>query len=111
MVTRNGPMDNQKYRGLLLKNTVCDRTYDSCDVKRCVIQSPNYPGMYPRNTTCRYTIKQSRQPPEKLVKISLKQDNPHLMHVADSEHEYSGSRRLGFWKDCPKVRRPVEKNQ
>ncbi|KAL1400784.1 hypothetical protein pipiens_007140, partial [Culex pipiens pipiens] len=38
--------------GRVTPGTYCTRQYDECYRKKCRLQSPNYPGMYPRNVTC-----------------------------------------------------------
>lgn len=35
-------------RGAVSPGTYCTRTYEECHRKPCRLQSPNYPGMYPR---------------------------------------------------------------
>ena len=50
----NAPIE----RGELVPGTYCSRVLDSCHRKRCKIQSPNYPGLYPRNVSCYFTIRQ-----------------------------------------------------
>ena len=34
----------------------CSYTFSECVSRPCLLQSPNYPGLYPRNTTCAYRI-------------------------------------------------------
>ena len=71
------------YRGKEMPGTFCDRSYDDCDKKDCKIQSPNFPGMYPRNLTCYYHIKQTNVPEGKIALISVFQRNPHLIYIKD----------------------------
>lgn len=53
------------YLGKLIQGTYCSRVFNDCEKRACRIQSPNYPGVYPRNLTCFYAIRQvSVCPPE-----------------------------------------------
>ena len=36
------------FRGDRVPGTVCSRSLHSCDHQSCVVQSPNFPGIYPR---------------------------------------------------------------
>ncbi|KAK8725662.1 hypothetical protein OTU49_010676, partial [Cherax quadricarinatus] len=80
-VVRYGKPTEPKYLGLRDKTTVCDALFTNCDQRPCFVQSPNFPGMYPRNTTCYYTLSQTRSPPGKRAVISLSQADGHLVHV------------------------------
>ncbi|XP_023224714.1 cubilin-like [Centruroides sculpturatus] len=44
-----------KNPGNLIQGTYCDRTYVNC-IGFCDVMSPGYPGVYPRNLTCRYKV-------------------------------------------------------
>ena len=44
------------WEGRLVANTQCDYKLDRCSQRRCVLRSPHYPGLYPRNLTCTYHI-------------------------------------------------------
>jgi hypothetical protein len=46
------------YLGDLIPGTYCSRIFSNCDKKLCRLQSPNFPGTYPRNLTCYYAIRQ-----------------------------------------------------
>ncbi|ENN76480.1 hypothetical protein YQE_06933, partial [Dendroctonus ponderosae] len=48
-----------------------------CSRRNCRIQSPNYPGLYPRNVTCHYRIREKNVPPDKHPLIAIKQSNYH----------------------------------
>ena len=50
------------YLGKLIDGTYCSRVFKDCDKLACRIQSPNYPGVYPRNLTCFYAVRQVRLP-------------------------------------------------
>lgn len=46
------------YLGDLIPGTYCSRIFSNCDKKNCRLQSPNFPGIYPRNLTCYYAVRQ-----------------------------------------------------
>lgn len=46
------------YLGDLIPGTYCSRIFSNCDKKACRLQSPNFPGIYPRNLTCYYAVRQ-----------------------------------------------------
>jgi hypothetical protein len=52
-----GP-DPKYYLGDLIPGTYCSRIFSNCDKKLCRLQSPNFPGTYPRNLTCYYAVRQ-----------------------------------------------------
>lgn len=52
------PIDAKYYLGDLIPGTYCSRIYSNCDKKLCRLQSPNFPGTYPRNLTCYYAVRQ-----------------------------------------------------
>lgn len=70
---RLGTADEPKERGELVPGTHCSRNFYECYRKRCSLQSPNYPGIYPRNVTCRYTVRQKVVPKCKHAMVSLSQ--------------------------------------
>ncbi|KAL3193761.1 hypothetical protein MRX96_000059 [Rhipicephalus microplus] len=43
-------------RGVRVPNTYCHRAFQDCAPGRCFVQSPGYPGIYPRNLLCKYHI-------------------------------------------------------
>lgn len=53
--TTSNPMVEQ-YLGDLISGTYCSRIFSDCDRKKCRLQSPNFPGLYPRNLTCYYAV-------------------------------------------------------
>lgn len=63
--------------GKVSPGTYCTRQYDECYRKRCRLQSPNYPGMYPRNVTCYWTIRQRVVPTCKHAMVAISQENEH----------------------------------
>lgn len=50
--------DVKYYLGDLIPGTYCSRIFSDCNKKPCRLQSPNFPGMYPRNLTCYYAVRQ-----------------------------------------------------
>ncbi|XP_050689048.1 uncharacterized protein LOC126981662 [Eriocheir sinensis] len=82
-VLRYGAPYSPKYRGEDVANTFCDRVFENCDKRNCKIQSPNFPGMYPRNLTCHYRLSQTRVPDGKVALIRVFQRNPHLIYIKD----------------------------
>lgn len=56
--TKNITVDAKYYLGDLIPGTYCSRIYSNCDKKHCRLQSPNFPGTYPRNLTCYYAVRQ-----------------------------------------------------
>ncbi len=42
--------------GVPLPGTACSRLLNDCVHRACRIRSPGYPGLYPRNATCRYRV-------------------------------------------------------
>lgn len=50
--------DPQHYLGDLIGGTFCSRVFTDCNRRDCRLQSPNFPGIYPRNLTCYYAIRQ-----------------------------------------------------
>lgn len=46
----------QQYLGDLISGTYCSRIFSDCDRNKCRLQSPNFPGLYPRNLTCYYAV-------------------------------------------------------
>ncbi|GBL92146.1 hypothetical protein AVEN_91495-1 [Araneus ventricosus] len=47
-------------RGTPVAGSYCDRTFHGCAPTRCFVQSPGFPGIYPRNLRCRYNLVVSR---------------------------------------------------
>lgn len=82
-VLRYGPPYRPNYLGKAISRTFCDRYFDDCDRRTCKLQSPNFPGMYPRNLTCQYKVHQSTAPAGKVALVRIKQDNPHLIYIKD----------------------------
>jgi len=68
-------------RGELVPGTYCSRVLDSCHQKSCKIQTPNYPGLYPRNVSCYFTVRQREIPNCKRVLIQIVQMRPHKVQL------------------------------
>lgn len=80
------------FLGDLISGTYCSRIFSDCDRNECRLQSPNFPGMYPRNLTCYYAIRQQSIPPNKHALISIRQKNGQLLSIqsiqyAENKHE------------------------
>lgn len=96
-------------RGAVSPGTYCTRTYEECHRKPCRLQSPNYPGMYPRyrlpawraaswllalilmfrtcrnrNVTCYWSLRQKDIPTCKHAMISVRQEHSHKMQIKRS---------------------------
>ncbi|XP_050434734.1 uncharacterized protein LOC126841954 [Adelges cooleyi] len=70
---RLGTALERKERGAPVPGTHCSRNFYECYRKKCALQSPNYPGMYPRNVSCHYTIRQKVVPKCKHAMVALSQ--------------------------------------
>ncbi|XP_042859745.1 uncharacterized protein LOC122245815 [Penaeus japonicus] len=100
-VLRYGVPYNPSYRGEDVTNSFCDKNFENCDKKNCKVQSPNYPGLYPRNLTCYYHIRQTRVPDGKLALIRVHQRNPHLIYIKDRNAPHlSRERRMRVGSAC-----------
>lgn len=82
------------YRGDLVPNTYCDRVLERCDVRPCRVQSPNYPGVYPRNASCRFLVQQRAVPPDKHALIAVRQRYAHKVHIKDQVLKYDREQRV-----------------
>lgn len=74
---RHGTPNELLELGRVTPGTYCTRQFDECYRKNCRLQSPNYPGMYPRNVTCYWTIRQKSVPTCKHAMIAISQENSH----------------------------------
>ncbi|XP_075165489.1 uncharacterized protein LOC142237917 [Haematobia irritans] len=52
-------------RGEVVQGSYCEREYRDCRLQTCYVQSPAFPGLYPRALNCRYKL-HTRQPYIKL---------------------------------------------
>ncbi|CAK1556343.1 unnamed protein product [Leptosia nina] len=89
------------WRGESVPGTYCDRILSDCDLRACRIQSPNFPGVYPRNATCTYRIEHTKIPADKHVLLAVRQTNSHKIHIKDQIVKYDRSQRvLKIWDQC-----------
>jgi len=58
-------------RGESVPGTYCSRNYFECYRQRCRLQSPNFPGLFPRNITCILSLRQKDVPRCKHAMIGL----------------------------------------
>ncbi|XP_039292037.1 uncharacterized protein LOC111051716 isoform X2 [Nilaparvata lugens] len=94
-------LGNSSWRGDLIAGSYCDRVLDRCDQRPCRIQSPNYPGVYPRNVTCYYRIEHRQVPRGKHALLAVRQRNSHKIHIKDQIVKYDRSQRvLRVWDQC-----------
>lgn len=70
--------------GSVTPGTYCTRQFEECARNKCRLQSPNYPGMYPRNVSCYWTIRQKTVPTCKHAMIAVSQENSHKSLVKRS---------------------------
>ncbi|XP_072397274.1 uncharacterized protein [Diabrotica undecimpunctata] len=95
---RYGNSTQRSYRGKLSAGTYCDRLLEGCSRRSCRIQSPNYPGIYPRNVSCQYRVRERNVPPGKHALIAVRQANFHYKeHVAKFD---GGDRGIRTWDQC-----------
>ncbi|XP_057327252.1 uncharacterized protein LOC130668799 [Microplitis mediator] len=98
---RYGNNTMSTWRGDLVNGTYCDRVLTRCDTRACRLQSPNYPGVYPRNVTCYYRIEHKRAPPGHRALLAVNQRNSHKIHIKDQVVKYDRSQRiLRVWDQC-----------
>ncbi|KZC05459.1 CUB domain-containing protein 2 [Dufourea novaeangliae] len=98
---RYGNSSMSTWRGELVNGTYCDRVLTKCDTRACRLQSPNYPGVYPRNVTCYYRVEQNRAPPGHRALLAVSQRNSHKIHIKDQLVKYDRSQRiLRVWDQC-----------
>ncbi|KAI4455892.1 cubilin [Holotrichia oblita] len=95
---RYGNATQRSYRGKLHSGTYCDRLLESCLRRPCRIQSPNYPGIYPRNVSCHYRIREKNVPSGKHALIAVRQANYHYKeHVTKFDNS---DRVFRIWDQC-----------
>ncbi|XP_046807625.1 uncharacterized protein LOC111683168 isoform X2 [Lucilia cuprina] len=103
------------YLGDLIPGTYCSRIFSDCDKKACRLQSPNYPGIYPRNLTCYYAVRQHDVPHGKHALILVKQPKGNLVWISTqdttnvkvapstNEKDKKFEPRLKTWSDCDHI--------
>ncbi|CAG4939805.1 unnamed protein product [Parnassius apollo] len=102
-IVRFGAVGAPLERGAVAPGTYCTRTYEECHRKRCRLQSPNYPGMYPRNVTCYWSLRQKDIPTCKHAMISVRQEHSHKMQIKRSISMASlnkTGRVVRAWREC-----------
>lgn len=90
-------------RGQVAPGTYCTRQFEECYRKPCRLQSPNYPGMYPRNVSCYWSLRQKIVPTCKHAMIAVRQEAAHKMHMKRSINVAGlnkTARALRAWRDC-----------
>ncbi|KAG8185167.1 hypothetical protein JTE90_005146 [Oedothorax gibbosus] len=89
--------------GNAVPGTFCDRVFPSCNPKPCLIRSPNFPGLYPRNLTCNYHLKQMQVAHSRSATLVLHQTNDYKISVPSNQRGSSISQRgsAGLTTDCP----------
>ncbi|EZA51466.1 hypothetical protein X777_09735 [Ooceraea biroi] len=95
-VARLGKPELPIERGSPVPGTYCSRNFYECHLKQCRLQSPNYPGEYPRNASCLITVRQKEVPTCKHAMISVKSTptGPVGLNAAINAS-------LSVWQDCP----------
>ncbi|KAK6625096.1 hypothetical protein RUM43_005387 [Polyplax serrata] len=100
------------FLGDLISGTYCSRIYSDCNEKPCRLQSPNFPGVYPRNLTCYYAVRQHQVPSGKHAVISVRQPNGQLVAIRSSASLYGRNsqqqtdqpvKELRVWSACDEV--------
>lgn len=102
-VVRFGSPASPLERGQVAPGTYCTRQFEECYRKPCRLQSPNYPGMYPRNVSCYWSLRQKFVPTCKHAMIAVRQDAAHKMHMKRSINVAGlnkTARALRAWRDC-----------
>ncbi|KAL7290213.1 hypothetical protein TKK_0015919 [Trichogramma kaykai] len=95
-IARLGTAEEPIERGSPVPGTYCSRNFYECYQKTCRVQSPNYPGEYPRNASCYVTLRQKEVPTCKHAMMSVKTSPTALGN--------NGSQALVVWNDCPEER-------
>ncbi|GFG32351.1 hypothetical protein Cfor_10995 [Coptotermes formosanus] len=102
----------QYYLGDLMAGTYCSRLFTDCDRKLCRLQSPNFPGIYPRNLTCYYAVRQHDVPEGKQALIAVRQPKGQLVAIrsqsalygpSSQQQQQHRSRELKVWSECDDV--------
>ncbi|KAH8286094.1 hypothetical protein KR054_002518, partial [Drosophila jambulina] len=111
------------YLGDLIPGTYCSRIFSDCDKKSCRLQSPNFPGIYPRNLTCYYAVRQHDVPHGKHALILVKQPKGNLVWISTQETAAANKMapppsasdkdkkfepRLKTWNDCDYIQENVK---
>ncbi|KAJ8973200.1 hypothetical protein NQ317_014627 [Molorchus minor] len=90
------PIISHVCKGKLSSGSYCDRLLEGCSRRLCRIQSPNYPGIYPRNVSCHYRVRERNVPAGKHALIAVRQANFHYKeHVSKFDNS---DRVLSFFE-------------
>ena len=90
-----------------MAGTYCSRLFTDCDRKTCRLQSPNFPGIYPRNLTCYYAVRQHEVPEGKQALIAVRQPEGQLVAIrsqsalygpSSQQQQQHRSRELKVWE-------------
>jgi len=92
-IVRYGNSTIGTYRGNLVASTYCDRILEHCDSRQCRIQSPNYPGIYPRNVTCYYRVEVRGENSRGKPLIAVGQRIAQKIHIKDHHDPNRDERR------------------
>ncbi|KAK7584226.1 hypothetical protein V9T40_005189 [Parthenolecanium corni] len=91
---RYGNSSVSSWRGNLVASTYCDRILEQCETRTCRIQSPNYPGIYPRNVTCYYRVEVRETTRGRHPLVAVSQRHAHKIHIKDQFVKYDRSQRM-----------------
>ncbi|XP_054153933.1 uncharacterized protein LOC128952549 [Oppia nitens] len=105
-ITRFGPPSDPYELGSKIKETYCDYMFDDCSAnKKCKIRSPNWPGFYNRNITCKYYITHYAPiPPGYRAKIVISQNNEYKISLYTGFSSSQSNDHLtstSLQSDCP----------
>ncbi|OQR80128.1 hypothetical protein BIW11_05268 [Tropilaelaps mercedesae] len=99
--TRYGDSKDPIDLGVRAPESFCDRIFENCDRKKCKIRSPNFPGFYLRNFTCRFTIRQLTSPQGTQAQIVLSQRNEYKISIYTGRTAPGGtSSQRALTSDC-----------
>lgn len=99
---KNLPIEDDRNHGITLNQSACEYYLTNCDTSNCVVRSPNFPGMYPRNLFCKYIIRQIDIPVGKHALIEISQRNPFKMMVRYRSYHWpvTVDDEPKLWTDC-----------
>ncbi|XP_049770968.1 uncharacterized protein LOC126112383 [Schistocerca cancellata] len=96
--------------GELMAGTSCSRLFSECSRRPCRLQSPNWPGVYPRNATCYYAVRQHEAPPGQHALIAVRQPRGQLVAIRSSHLSGQPTQAspptassLKVWSECDEV--------
>ncbi|XP_066901496.1 uncharacterized protein, partial [Halyomorpha halys] len=111
LATNRSQLEGEYFLGNRIGMTYCSRMFSDCDRKDCRLQSPNFPGVYPRNMTCYYAVRQQTIPRGKHALISVYQPEGQLvnirsqsaLYIAPTQSSNSHYKSLKVWEECDEV--------